>query len=338
MHIKISCAFLFMFLSIITFPLYAYAAEEYTITYESMDGIQISREVVQAGSSVRFPLQTDVFLWLYDDCRKAEEPLMPEKDMVIKCIYNTDISEHGTLDGGNIIWFIMDRTLYVTGEGTIFIADKYNTGTKKYGFSIGTFKAENPSVMYEWQKDPEIGDEKKEGYGVNVVPDGKRTVEINVSRPIAFAGETIGVPATALMDAAPWSNFAGEIETVYISDDITLAGNFTAYFNLNSQQITPTAIQESRFRNLKTVYLYADTSAITGQVVCLQDVAHWLTYLYEPERHSVGKISQKQLICSLEIKCYYVIALIVLLIHGQILVMFQMPGICLWDANRLISH
>ena len=265
MRVKISCLFLFIFMIIgyIIFPENVYAAGEHTVTYERLDGVQISQEVVPDGSAISLPSEPDVFMWLYDDCRKVEESFVPEKDMVIKCIYNSDVSEHGTLDGGKIVWCIANKTLYVTGKGTISIADKYNTGTKKYGFSIGTFKAENPSVMYEWLKEPAIGDEKAEGYGAVSIPEGKRTVEINVSRPIAFSGETIGVPATALLEAAPWCNYAGEIETVYIADDITLAGNFTAYFNLNSSQITPTAIQESRFRNLKTVYLYADTSAVT---------------------------------------------------------------------------
>lgn len=265
MRKKISYAFLFTFmiLGFFIFSENVHASGEHTIIYERMDGTQISQEVVPDGSAINLPPEPDVYVWLFDDCRKVEEPLVPEKDMMIRCVYNTEVSEQGSMDGGKIIWFIADKTLYVTGNGTISILDKYNTGTKRYGFSVGTFKAENPSAMYEWQKAPSIGDEKSEGYGAMNVPEGKRTVEINVSRPIAFSGEAIGVPATALMEAAPWSNYAGEIETAYFSDDIALSGNLTAYFNLNSTQITPTAIQESRFRNLKTVYLYADTSAVT---------------------------------------------------------------------------
>lgn len=244
-------------------PLNVHAAGEHTITYENIDGTQISQEVISDGSAINLPSVQDTLVWIYEDCRKIEGAYIPHKDMSIKCVRNSDVSAQGSMDGGKIIWFIYDKALYVTGNGTIAVADKYNTGIKKYGFSIGNFGAAYPSAMYEWQKEPAVGDEKEGGYGVMEIPGGSRTVEVNVSRPIAFSGETIGAPATALMEAAPWAANAGDIETVYFSDDITLAGNLTAYFNLNSSQIAPASIGESRFRNLKTVYLYSDTSAVT---------------------------------------------------------------------------
>lgn len=255
--------FVLMLIFGIALPLHVHAADGHTIIYEYMDGTQINQEEITDGSSINLPSEPDILVWIYEDCRKVDGNFIPKNDMTIKCVRNSDVSAQGNMDGGRILWFIYNKTLYVTGNGTISVADKYNTGTKKYGFSIGTFGASYPSAMYEWQKRPMVGDEKEGGYGILDIPDGSRTVEVNVSRPIAFSGETIGAPATALMEAAPWAAHAGDIETAYFSDDIALAGNLTAYFNLNSSQIAPAAIQESRFKSLKTVYLYADTSAVT---------------------------------------------------------------------------
>ena len=51
MRVKISCLFLFIFMIIgyIIFPENVYAAGEHTVTYERLDGVQISQEVVPDG-------------------------------------------------------------------------------------------------------------------------------------------------------------------------------------------------------------------------------------------------------------------------------------------------
>lgn len=241
----------------------AAAANNYTITYADVYGTQIATEQVTEGSAISLPAETDLLAWIYDDCRMATTALIPTRDMTITAIHNADVSAKGTLDSGNIIWFIYDTKLYVTGNGTISLLDKYSTGTKKYGFSVSSFSAEQPAVAASFKTAQAIGDEKTTGWGTLTVPEDTRKVNLNVSRPISFAGATVGATSPSLEACTPWSDYAEDIVEAYFSDDIKLSGNLTLFFNPNSAALLPNNIQDSIFSNLNTIHMYADTSGVT---------------------------------------------------------------------------
>lgn len=245
------------------FPNKALAAGPHTITYQDVYGVEISTEQVTDGNTVNLPAEGDLLTWIYDDCRMATSSLVPTQDMTITAVHNADVSAKGTLDSGNITWFIYDTKLYVTGNGTINLLDKYSTGTKKYGFAVSDFSAKQPSVAAGFKTEQALGDEKTTGWGELTVPTTDRTVELNVSRPISFAGATVGSPATDLATVTPWSAYAEDITEMYFSDDVALSGNMTFFFNLNSTSLQPASIKESVFSNLTAIYMYADTSAVT---------------------------------------------------------------------------
>lgn len=244
-------------------PEKADAANNYTITYVDVYGTQISTEQVTEGSAVSLPAETDLLAWIYDDCRMATAALIPTKDMTITAIHNADVSAKGTLDSGNIVWFIYDTKLYVTGDGTISLLDKYITGTKKYGSSVSSFSAEQPAVATSFKGAQAVGDEKNTGWGELTVPENDRKVTLNVSRPISFAGATVGAISPSLEASTPWSDYAGDIVEAYFSDDIKLSGNLTFFFNPKSTTLLSDNIQNSIFTNLNTIYMYADTSGVT---------------------------------------------------------------------------
>ena len=245
------------------FPNKALAAGSHTITYKDVYGIEISTEQVTDGNTVNLPAEGDILTWIYDDCRMATSSLVPTQDMTITAVHNADVSAKGTLDSGKVTWFIYDTKLYVTGNGTINLLDKYSTGTKKYGFAVSTFSAKQPSVAASFKTEQALGDEKTTGWGELTVPTTDRTVELNVSRPISFAGATVGSPATDITTVTPWSAYAEDITEMYFSDDVSLSGNMTFFFNLNSTSLQPTSIKESVFSNLTAIYMYADTSGVT---------------------------------------------------------------------------
>ncbi len=247
----------------IAIPNKAFAADTHTITYKDVYGMDISTEQVSDGSTINLPAESDVLAWLYDECRMATSSVVPTKDMTITAVYNSDVTANGTLDNGNIVWFIYDTKLYVTGNGTISLLDKYSTGTKKYGFAVSSFSAEQPSVSADFKTEQTLGDEKTTGWGEITIPATERTVELNVSRPISFAGATVGAPATDIASVTPWSAYDADITEMYFSDDISLSGNMTFFFNLNSESLQPTSIKESVFTKLTTIYMYADTSNVT---------------------------------------------------------------------------
>ena len=243
-----------------------YAAGTYNITYQDLAGNVISTATVDDPNPLgtTIPAEADLLVWIYDDCREATAATVPASDMVITAIHNADVSASGTLDSGNITWYILNNKLYVTGNGTISIADRKATGvTKTYTAEINQINVKYPSIMYSWLKAPSVGDEQGDGYGAYSVPvSDEYTYNVGLSNAISFPNQTISYPATAILDAAPWNADAATITDAYFSDDVTLNGNFTLYFNLTSSTVLPSQMSESAYKELKNIYMYADTSTV----------------------------------------------------------------------------
>ena len=65
-----------------------------------------------------------------------------------------------------------------------------------------------------------------------------------------------------MSDAAPWLAHASDITSMTFAETVSLSGNYTLYFNQNSDSVTPSTLEESIYTELTNIYLYADTSGI----------------------------------------------------------------------------
>lgn len=244
-----------------------FAATSYTITFTAWDGSSISTQSVADGSTIgTMPSDSNVLLWIDQMGNTITADTVPTADMVVRAVKTTDISATGTLDSGNIVWFIADGKLFVTGSGTLGSIPVYNStnSTKIYGLSLGNVEVSYPSIMYDWLVSSSVNDEQSGGYGQFSAPaNPTQTWALNISRPIRFAGQTISYPHSTVGDYAPWSPYASEITEITIAEKVSLAGNFSLYFNLASTSVSPSSINESIYSNLKNIYLYGDTSGIT---------------------------------------------------------------------------
>lgn len=242
------------------------AAPSYTITYVTATGQQLSTSTITAGDPIgTLPTEADLLLWTDTEHNEVTTATVPTSDMTVVAIHNADVSSSGTLDSGNVKWYISDDALFVTGKGTINILNRTSTGaTKMYGLALNSINVNYPSTMYDWLQPTAVGDELSTGFdAVNVPTETSHDVSLNISRPISFTGETLSYPATALASAAPWLNHADQLTSIYFSKDVSLTGNFSLYFNQKSSAVTPSTLAESAYTNLETVYMFADTSGVT---------------------------------------------------------------------------
>lgn len=265
---QISTIFLFIFMVVFMLPaINVQAADTYTISYVLLNGDEISSATVTSGDTLNtLPTVDDHFIWMDSFGSIVSESTIPTGNMTVVAVKNSDVSDSGTMDNGNITWFIADKKLYVTGTGTIGNIPAYNKvgATKLYGLSLGDVEVANPTVKYEWQNTPSIINDKDGGYGSYTVPaDSTHTLSLSISRPVRFTDQTISYPHSTVKDYAPWINSATDLTDITIADSVKLSGNFTLYFNLNSTAVSPGSIKESVYTNVKNIYLYGDTSAIT---------------------------------------------------------------------------
>lgn len=265
-----TCIYTFLLLAFFfafNHPKCAYAAEQYTITCISLDGTELGTlQINEGGTLGTLPAVDDLYTWIDSMGNTVTATTEPDTSMTITAVRNSDIIEKGTLDSGNLTWFVTDHTLYVTGTGTIGNIPTYNSvnSTKIYGLSLGEVEVVNPITVYKNLTSPAVGDEQNGGY--NVV--GKDisesyTYPLNISRPVRFTGQTISYPHSTVADYAPWINHAADITEMYFAKTVSFSGNFSLYFNLNSSAISPGKLNQSVYQNLKNIYLFADTSNVT---------------------------------------------------------------------------
>lgn len=244
-------------------PFTAKAASTHTITYKSLDGSVISTADIADGSSLgALPAQTDLVAWIYDDCRMADSSTVPTADMTITAYHESDCSAFGTLDSGYVTWFIYDKKLYITGDGTLSISPKVATGvTKKYAASLDAVPVNEPAVRYSWMDERQVGDT---AYGAYETPSAAVSILDLGTRQTAFTGDRRQWVSDDIGSFVPWESRIGNVTDIYVADDVTLAGNFSFFFNLNSDYADYGKIKASKFKNLQNVYLFADTSGVTS--------------------------------------------------------------------------
>lgn len=242
------------------------AAETFSITYIDSDGNQLTKQDVTAGSALgTLPSVDDLFLWISQNGTIVTETTIPTEAMQVQAISNSSVTASGTMDNGNVTWFLLNDHLYVTGNGTIGpIAGYYSSGsTKKYGLSLGEISVAQPSLLPEWQSAPTVGDELTGGYeNISIPAETTRTISLGISRPVSFSGQKIGYPHSTQNNYIPWLEYADNIKEMTFSPTVKLEGNFTLYFNANSSSVIPGKISESVYSKLETIYLYADTSKV----------------------------------------------------------------------------
>lgn len=268
-------AFIFAFCH----PQNTYAAAQYTITCILPDGTNLSTLQTSEGSALgTLPAVDNLYIWIDSLGNTVTPATVPATDMTITAIRNSDITDKGTFDNGNLIWFITNHTLYVTGTGTIGTIPTYTSvnSTKIYGLSLGEVEVLNPATMYNNLANPVVGDEQNGGYNVVGKPaTASYTFPLNISRPVKFNGQTISYPHSTVADYAPWINHAADITDIYFAETVSFSGNFTLYFNLNSSAVSPSKLATSVYSNLKNIYLFADTSNVTqmsGMFACIPNL------------------------------------------------------------------
>ena len=240
-------------------------AADCMVSYVNLDGTSISSATVTSGNAIgTLPTEADLFAWVDQRGNIVTTGTIVTDSMKITAIHNADITSQGTLDGGNVSWYLCNDKLFVLGTGTISILDRTLSGTsKKYGFSMGTIPIDYPDVLYDWITPSSVGDNLAGGFGDYTAPASPVfDYNLSIDRPYTMSGQTIGLPATALNDAIPWIANASDIKEMLFAETVSLSGNFTLYFNANSTIVAPGSVNESIYTNLETIYLYSDTSAI----------------------------------------------------------------------------
>lgn len=264
---KISACILILFAVLILPSKNAYAATSHNITYVDVNGSSISSSVtITDGDSIgTLPVVQNLIAWVDSENRIVTSSTIPTSDLRLTAITTTDVSANGTMDSGNIVWYILNEKLIVTGNGTISIANRASTGAEKnYGMSLNSIELTYPSIKEEWILPSNIADEQAPAFGAYTAPSTQTyNVDLSISRPVSFTNQSISYPATALADAAPWLASASEITEIIFTDTVSLSGNFTLYFNQNSSVVTPSELKESVYTNLETIYMFADTSNVT---------------------------------------------------------------------------
>lgn len=244
-----------------------YAATNHTISFVTWDGASISSQSIADGSAIgALPSTNDLLVWIDEVGNIVTETTIPTENMTVRAVKTTDVTATGTMDSGNIMWFLADGSLYVTGDGTIGYIPEYDSvnSTKRYGFALGDIEVRSPMIAYPWLTSPSVDDIYNGGYGTFTDPgNGVSTVSLNISRPLAFTGQTISYPHASTPDYAPWSAYASDIKDMTFAETVSLKGNFTLYFNLNSSSVTPSGLKESIYTELTDIYLFADTSGVT---------------------------------------------------------------------------
>lgn len=248
-------------------PKNAYAETQYTIHCISHDETDLGTLQVNTGGALgTLPAVDDLYIWIDSMGNTVTSSTIPNQDMTITAIKNSEISDKGVFDNGNLTWFITDHKLYVTGSGTIGTIPSYNSvnSTKIYGLSLGDVEIDSPSTVYECLNKPAVGDEQNGGYNVVGKPENSiYTYPLNISRPVRFEGQTINYPHATVKDFAPWLDHAADITDMFFAETVSFSGNFSLYFNLNSTAISPSKLQISVYTNLKNIYIFGDTSNIT---------------------------------------------------------------------------
>lgn len=245
----------------------AQAATNFTINFVGWDGSSINTSTISSGSTLgTLPVVSDLILWVDEVGNTVTTSTVPTSDMTIRAVRTSDVTATGTMDSGNLTWFIADGQLIVTGTGSIGAIPVYNSvnSTKKYGFSIGNVEVKNPSIKYEWFPEPSVDQLLDNAYVAPEAPSSDfNSWSLNISRPLSFTGQTISYPHSTTIDYAPWSAYASQIVEMTFAESVSLYGNFTLYFNLASDSVSPYKINESIYSNLENIYLYADTSNVT---------------------------------------------------------------------------
>ncbi len=247
------------------------ALNTYTVTYKNADGTDNSTEQVTEGSAVAaLPTVTDLVTWVYYDA--AGDPIavnntfVPDKNTTVYAVTTDTVTASGTLDSGNIIWYIKDSTLYVTGNGTITLPTRSSSDTKYYGTYITD--ADNIEVaklekLYANITPTAVGDEITGGYGSYTKDE--MVLGIDVNYEAEFVNQTTHYAASTLANFVPWSAYADSLTSIYFSSGVALDGNFTSYFNVNSSDIYN--VQKSIYKNVERIYMYSDTSKVTSQSI-----------------------------------------------------------------------
>ncbi len=218
-----------------------------------------------------------VIAYVYDTCRLAEEPGDFTSNKELTAVTTKDVANYGTI--GDAIWFIYDKTLYVTGNNTISDTSSTYSNTSRTDSHTGDrLDIYQPSLTY--------GDIEGEGYGIRLpyVKDEKDlkdtfyeytapaedylSMSLSDRAPTVIASGQLRFNKPATGKCRPtgvgWYPHAGEIETVYFSEDLSLVGNFGYMFNANSSYSIPGDVGKSKYTALKNVYLYSDVSGITS--------------------------------------------------------------------------
>ena len=243
-----------------------HAVSDYTITYIYPDGTVFNSANYSAGETLgSLPSVSNLVTFINNDNGEpVTDSTVVDSNMSITAIATDHITSQGTLDSGNVTWYLCGTKLYVLGTGTIAIANRASTNaTKAYGLQLNSIELLSPSIESSWITPTSTGNNLSDGFGSFTNGSATYDYNLNVSRPFAFTGQTISYPATALADAAPWLANASDITTMLFADTVSLSGNFTLYFNQNSAEVSPSAIKDSVYSKLETIYLYADMSGVT---------------------------------------------------------------------------
>jgi len=243
-----------------------FAATDYDVKFVDANGTELSSTTIADGAAIgTLPTVSNLLVWIDELGNTITAGTIPTSNMTITAVKAADVSAQGTLDSGNLTWFILDNHLFVTGTGTIGTIPEYkSTGsTKKYGLALGDIQVEHPDIMYGWLYAPSVGDEQEGGFDSFESPvDPSMTVSLNISRPVSISGQTIGYPHSTLSDYIPWVDHADDITAITFAETVSLDGNFSLYFNANSTAIAPSSLNESIYSNLEYIYMFADTSSV----------------------------------------------------------------------------
>lgn len=228
----------------------------HTVTFVDNTGTTVSEVAVQEGNAVgTLPADASVLGWIDNMGNPVTEETLPTCNLTVYPVYQADVIASGTMDNGNITWFIKGDSLYVEGNGTISLRSKRLTGaTKTYDVILDSVQMESTDLIL----DPATGTY------VKTIAGSMANASLGVNRPVSLTGADIYYPASNLSDAAPWLAYASQIGNIYFAENVSLDGNFTLYFNQASEAVAPGYINASVYTNLQNVYLYADTTSVTS--------------------------------------------------------------------------
>ncbi len=252
-----------------------------SVHYEYIDGTAISATDTTADTAFTNAdaeisgAGYTVIGYLYDTCRFAAAPNIFTTETTLKAVTTKNVTQYGSI--GECTWFIYDSVLYITGNGTIAdVSSLYATASRTDAHSGVAYDIETPNFYSNTNgyfdggvEDPYLADELDNDGVPEFTPSLNTYTPVTVTdggQGIKLTGVRYYRPSSGVLSptAVGWYSSAYSITKVYVSQDVKITGNMSFLFNATSSYALVGSVNESAYKNLEEVYLYADLSGVTS--------------------------------------------------------------------------